>query len=203
MIKYIFLIIFLYSTLYSSSNSFRIAYAKPTKSDLGELLIWYIKPYPIDNLSVVDLSYGYKYYKPQVNDHISFDFEIRVGYSYYMEGGYQDNIHEVELYEKIYGNFDFFGNRMRLGWGWGASYSSNIILVEKIEAQENNDNNSKVMSFMDLTMDFSLGKIINIKSLDESYIGWGFKHRSGVFGLINNVKRGGSNYVQINFEQNF
>jgi len=39
--------------------------------------------------------------------------------------------------------------------------------------------------------------------MNGTYVGWAIKHRSGVFGLINNVKEGGANYNTIYIEKNF
>ncbi|MBA1433616.1 MAG: hypothetical protein FAF04_08555, partial [Epsilonproteobacteria bacterium] len=46
---------------------------------------------------------------------------------------------------------------------------------------------------MDISLDFDLGKLVRVKSLEEFYVGVLIKHRSGVFGLYNGV-HGGSNY---------
>jgi outer membrane protein len=54
-----------------------------------------------------------------------------------------------------------------------------------------------------LSVDFDIGKLISYKPLHGTYIGWALKHRSGIFGLINNVRKGGSNYNTIFLERNF
>jgi outer membrane protein len=38
---------------------------------------------------------------------------------------------------------------------------------------------------------------------EEVYIGYAIKHRSGIYGLINDVDKGGSNYNMITLETNF
>ena len=56
---------------------------------------------------------------------------------------------------------------------------------------------SKLLLYLDPTIDLNLGDLVRAKSLRETYIGLGVSHRSGVFGsakLFNNVD-GGSNYI--------
>ena len=56
---------------------------------------------------------------------------------------------------------------------------------------------SKLLLYLDPTIDVSLGDIVRAKSLRETYLGLGVSHRSGIFGsskLFNNVD-GGSNYI--------
>ena len=54
-----------------------------------------------------------------------------------------------------------------------------------------------------MSLDLDLGKVANYRALDELYLGVALKHRSGAFGLINNVKHGGSNYELLYLEKNF
>ena len=47
------------------------------------------------------------------------------------------------------------------------------------------------------SIDISLGDLIGVKSMRETYVGLGVSHRSGIFGtsrLLGNVN-GGSNYI--------
>jgi len=47
-----------------------------------------------------------------------------------------------------------------------------------------------------------MGKLVHLKSLEDTYLGVAIKHRSGVFGLYNGV-HGGSNYNSFYIEKNF
>lgn len=62
---------------------------------------------------------------------------------------------------------------------------------------------SHALNYLDFSIDFDLGRLIKQKAMYETYVGWAIKHRSGVFGLINNVKEGGANYNTFYIEKNF
>jgi outer membrane protein len=54
-----------------------------------------------------------------------------------------------------------------------------------------------VLNYLDPTVDFSVGDLIGVKSMKETYLGVGVSHRSGIFGtssVLGNVN-GGSNYI--------
>jgi len=87
--------------------------------------------------------------------------------------------------------------------GEGISYTNEIVYTELLEAAQENGNNSKFLNYIDLSLDFSVGRLIKYQTFDEVYMGWALKHRSGIFGLINNVKQGGSNYNTIYVEAKF
>jgi outer membrane protein len=56
---------------------------------------------------------------------------------------------------------------------------------------------SRLLNYMDPSVDISLGDLIGVRSMSETYVGLGVSHRSGIFGnsrLFGNVN-GGSNYI--------
>jgi outer membrane protein len=56
---------------------------------------------------------------------------------------------------------------------------------------------SKLLLYLDPTIDLNVGDVFRSKSLRDAYFGLGVSHRSGIFGsaqLFNNVD-GGSNYI--------
>ena len=64
---------------------------------------------------------------------------------------------------------------------------------------------SRLLSYLDPTIDISVGDVLGVRSLKETYIGFGVSHRSGVFGasrLLGNVS-GGSNYIYTYVESAF
>jgi hypothetical protein len=56
---------------------------------------------------------------------------------------------------------------------------------------------------MEITLDFDLGKLIRFKDLEQVYLGYLIKHRSGFHGLYGGVYDGGSNYNCVYIEKNF
>ena len=56
---------------------------------------------------------------------------------------------------------------------------------------------SKLLNYLDLSADISVGDIIGARSMRDTYLGLGVSHRSAIFGtsrLLGNVN-GGSNYI--------
>jgi outer membrane protein len=59
------------------------------------------------------------------------------------------------------------------------------------------------LNYIDLSLDLDLGRLVRYQPLYNTSLGWALKHRSGIFGLINNVKKGGSNYNTLYIETKF
>ena len=198
--KYIILL-FLFLNLSADDNySLRIAHAKVTNSDFGEVIFLDVQSYP-KNLKVTSLDAGYLLKKDAFE--LPIDFYVKGGLSYFDEAGAQDDVYEGVLYIKAYWNIDFLKNRVRLGFGEGVSYTSSILYYEKQEAIQNQDNNSNFLNYIDFSLDFDIGRLVRYEPLKDTYLGVLVKHRSGIFGLINNVEKGGSNYYGLSLEKNF
>jgi outer membrane protein len=115
------------------------------------------------------------------------------------EEGFQDDFWEIKAYAKAY----YYGFpweaklRTRLGLGVGLSYVQKIPLMEVRDLAQRGRSTSKLLQTFDPTVDFSVGDLLRIRSLRETYLGFGVSHRSGIFGtahLFGNVS-GGSNYI--------
>ena len=182
-----------------SLYSLRLAHGQASQNNFGEIISGDLGSHPRD-LSVTALDGGYLLFH-DIYD-LPFDLYLRSSLSYFNEDQF-DDAYEVTLYFKLYYNLDFWGNRVRLGFGEGGSYTSAILETEYLEAQEKNDNNSKYLNYIDVSLDFDLGRLIRVDALRDLYIGYALKHRSGIFGLINNVKKGGSNYNTLYLEKKF
>lgn len=196
-----FILLFLFLNLSADNNySLRVAQGQVTNSDFGEVLFLDVASYPHD-LQVSSLDAGYLLNQNAFD--LPLDIYVKGGFSYFDEAGLQDDIYEGTLYIKVYWNIDFLKNRVRLGFGEGASYTSDILYYEKQEAIDNNDNNSKYLNYIDFSLDFDIGRLVRFEPLKNTYLGVAVKHRSGIFGLINNVEKGGSNYYIFSIEKNF
>lgn len=196
----IILLLFLALTLIAHNEfSARVLHGKATQNELGYILIGQLGSHP-ENLSVIAIDGGYLLKKNYYN--LPLDVYVKAGFSQYNEGNY-DNVYEVLAYIKLFYNFDFLNNSVRFGFGEGGSYTSDIIRAEYLEAKEEDGKNSNFLNYLDITLDFDIGKLVHYKPLDALYVGIALKHRSGIFGLINGVKKGGSNYNSIYIEKNF
>lgn len=198
--KYLVLLFLFLNLSANDDYSIRIAHGKVTNSDFGEVVFLDVKSYPED-LKVTSVDAGYLLKKGLFD--LPLDLYAKGGLSYFDEAGLHDDIYEGTLYIKVYWNIDFLSNRVRLGFGEGGSYTSSILYCEKQEAIENRDNNAKFLNYIDFSLDFDIGRLVRYEPLKDTYLGVVVKHRSGIFGLINNVEKGGSNYYALSLEKNF
>lgn len=85
----------------------------------------------------------------------------------------------------------------RIGLGVGVSYAHGVSMLERRDQERNGRNTSRLLSYLDPSMDVSIGDLLGVPSWKRAFLGVGVSHRSGVFGssqLLGNVK-GGSNYI--------
>ncbi len=179
--------------------SMRLAYGKASQNDLGNIISGNLGTHPI-GLTVFALDSGYLLNKNVFE--LPLDLYFKGAFAYFDED-YFDNNYELALYFKLYWNIDYFDNRIRVGFGEGVSYTKDILLTEYLEAQVKNDKNSHILNYIDISLDFDLGRVVGYKPLYDTYLGYALKHRSGIFGLINDVEKGGSNYNTLYIEINF
>ena len=181
--------------------SLRVAYGEASSEDLGDILVIDSKKHP-DNLTVLSLDAGYLLGKDIFE--LPFDLYIKGGLSYFNEGKAltKSHVYEGTFYIKAYYKLDFLDNRIRVGLGEGVSYTTDVLWSEYEEATRENDEYSRFLNYLDMSVDFDLGRLVRYKPLNDTYIGWTLKHRSGVAGLYSGVY-GGSNYNTISIEKNF
>lgn len=183
--------------------SVRLAYGNATSSTLGSILIGSVESAEYDfTVGGVDGAYLLK--KSALE--WPMDLYVKAGLSRFDDSAYvlasSKRIYEATLYLKLYWNFDFLDNRVRFGFGEGASYTSDILSIEQLEG-EPGDAKSYFLNYLDVSADFDFGRLVHYKPLYGTYVGWALKHRSGIFGLINSVTKGGSNYNTLYLEKNF
>jgi len=193
-----FLFLLIVDLVAQDNYSFRVAYGMVTSSDLGEIFLGNIKKHPYD-LRVLAFDGGYLIKEEAFE--LPLDFYLKVGVSHFDEAATQSDITEGILYIKAYWNF--LDKKVRVGFGEGASYTSNVLMTEYLEATEKKDHYSRILNYLDISVDMNIGKIFDYKALKNTYFGYAIKHRSGVGGLINSVSHGGSNYNTLYIESNF
>lgn len=186
----------------------RLAYGYSDLNDLGEILIGKWNRYSGDT-SALNVDGGYRI----VHDFYEFplDIYIKGGLSYFNEnnivyaGAVRQNFYEATLYIKAYYKVDFWQNRIRIGFGEGLSLAQEIPVVEYIDAENSDgtiDPTAKFLNYLDISADIDISRLIHVESMQELYLGYTLKHRSGVFGVFNGV-HGGSNYNMLTLEKNF
>ncbi|WP_428737527.1 hypothetical protein [Sulfurimonas sp.] len=191
----------LFSSLFAVENqySLRALYGWSTIKDLGGILLYGDLNPDHKEFKVYSIDAGKLLYS-NVNDW-PLDVYAKGGLSYYEEGSFKD-AYGADAYIKLVWNFDFLDNRVRFGFGEGISYTTRILKIEELDAEQKDSPTAKFLNYLDISLDFDVGKLIQSKALDELYFGFLIKHRSGVFGLYDGV-HGGSNYNTIYLEKNF
>ena len=130
-----------------------------------------------------------------------------VGVTQHREDGLQPDFPEIKAYIKAY----YYGFpwdaklRTRIGLGVGLSWAKDIPFSERRDLEAKGQNTSHLLQVLDPTIDMSLGDLIAVRSLRNSFFGAGVSHRSGIFGsseLLGNVS-GGSNYIYGYLETSF
>lgn len=127
------------------------------------------------------------------------DFVGYLGLVRHDENGLQANSWQLDAYIKgYYYGFPWSDRvRTRLGFGAGLSYAQRIPYVEARDQALRGRNTSRLLNYLDPSIDVSVGDLLGVRSLRETYFGFGVSHRSGIFGtsqLLGNVN-GGSNYI--------
>ena len=136
------------------------------------------------------------------------DIQGFVGFVHHLERGLQEDFWQVQGYFKpVYYFGPWLGNRLapRLGLAAGISYASRIPFTEQRDQATRGRDTSKLLLYLDPTVDISIGHLLGVRELRETFAGLGVSHRSGVFGssrLFNSVD-GGSNYIYTFIESAF
>lgn len=183
----------------------RPLYGIATQSDLGDLLTFKdLKKDPNDGKIAGIQVERYVYKRPYdfpVNITLQSSFITHFNSYSGEETDYytNDNTYEINFGIKIYWTefpWDKYV-RTRLGVSEGLSYTSNITNLERYNQYYKK--NSNYLNYIDITLSFNARDITRIEDLEDTYIGMGISHRSGIFGTINGVD-GGSNNVTFFFE---
>ncbi len=198
-LKFLLLVLLFSFVKAEDDYSARIAYGKVTVSDFSEIFMGNIISTELD-YNVYALDGGYLWKKNLFD--LPLDLYTKFGLAYYKQHRLKD-VYEGVLYLKLYYNMDFLDNRVRIGFGDGFSYTSDYLEPEDDEAILDGDNHSKILNYIDFSVDIDVGKLIQVESLHGLYLGWAVKHRSGIFGLVNDVEEGGANYNTIYLEKKF
>jgi len=87
----------------------------------------------------------------------------------------------------------------RFGLAEGFSYVETVTNIEQREMDQKGYNSSKLLNYVDVTADFSLGDTFGVKSMNDLFLGVGIHHRSSVFESSSafGSSEGGSNYNSV------
>jgi len=127
------------------------------------------------------------------------DYVGYVGLTHHNDHGLQANGLQVDLFMKaFYSGFPWSARvKTRLGMGAGVSIAQRAPYIEASTQAALGKPTSRMLQYLDPTLDVSLGDLVGARAMKNTYIGLGVSHRSGIFGasrLLGNVN-GGSNYI--------
>lgn len=123
------------------------------------------------------------------------------GLTHHDDKGFGPNGLQLDVFMKGYYHGFPWSQRVktRLGLGIGASLAQRVPYSEYGATSTPGQPTSKLLNYLDPTIDFSVGDALGMRSLKNTYLGIGVSHRSGIFGasrLLGNVNSGsGSNYI--------
>ena len=135
------------------------------------------------------------------------DFNGYVGVLFRNENNLQANSWQVDAYMKAF-YYGFPWSRWvntRIGMGFGISYSNHVPWTEVVSQERRERPTSKLLNYLDPTIDVNVGDIFRSESWKKTYFGLGISHRSGIFAssrLLGSVN-GGSNYIYAYLESSF
>ncbi len=145
--------------------------------------------------------------KPFINNLNGWPLDIsgHIGLTHHDDRGLQSNGVQLDAFMKAsYTGFPWSDKvKTRLGLGVGLSLAQRVPYTEV--SSQAGKTTSRLLNYLDPTIDVSLGDIIGSRALKDTYLGFGVSHRSGIFGssrLLGNVN-GGSNYLYTYVETAF
>jgi outer membrane protein len=127
------------------------------------------------------------------------DFVGYLGVLRHQERGLKEDGWSVQAYMKaVYYGFPWSDwVRTRVGFGAGLSLATSVPYVEVRDQARRERGTSRLLNYLEPTIDVNVGDIVRVKALQDTYAGFGVSHRSGIFGqsrALGNVN-GGSNYL--------
>ena len=183
---------------YGSPLLVKLAYGRSTDCNLiNTMTLRCTSTQTVDNTRIAAIELG-KPFMVEVNGW-PLDFVGYVGLLRHDENGLQADSLQLDAYMKAY----YYGFpwrhriKTRLGFGVGLSLAQRVPFVEARDLARRERNSSRLLNYLDPSIDFSVGDLIGATSLKNTYLGVGVSHRSGIFGsseFLGNVN-GGSNYL--------
>lgn len=122
-----------------------------------------------------------------------------IGVLQHDDRGLATNGLQLDAFIKAYYNGFPWSHRVntRLGLGVGLSLAQRVPYSESSSQALRGRGTSRLLNYLDPSIDVSMGDLIGSRALKNTYLGLGVSHRSGIFGasrLLGNVN-GGSNYI--------
>ncbi|WP_396614866.1 MipA/OmpV family protein [Lysobacter soli] len=153
--------------------------------------------------------YGVHVGRPFVSKFNGWPLDIigYVGLLRHDEKGLQPDGWQVDAYMKGFWYGFPWSHRVttRVGFGIGVSYAERVPYSEVTTQAERERNTSKLLNYLEPSIDVSVGDLFGNKRWHDVYFGFAVSHRSGIFAtsqLLGTVD-GGSNYLYAYLEAAF
>lgn len=173
----------------------RIAQGWGTSSNLGEIIGGEIERENVD-VDMTSLFYGH----PLSDTLFGLPIEVYLtpGIVYHYHSSVQRSAVEVVLGMKIYYTLPLPW-RVRIGAAEGISYTDSVTYYERQNMANKNLDPSRLLNYLDITVDLNLGDVFNSETIGDLWLGCGIHHRSGIFGSASAFGRisGGSNFPSV------
>lgn len=174
----------------------RISQGWGTSSDFQNMILGEHETDKGADVNVTSIVYGH----PLADSLFGLPIEMYItfGGSYHYSSDVQDSSTEWILAFKGYYTFPTPW-RLRLGIAEGISYADSLTYYESTELAEKGTDESRLLNYIDLTLDLNLGDVFKSDTLDQLWLGYGIHHRSGMYGnssAFGDVS-GGTNFSSI------
>lgn len=186
----------------SSDGEFiRLAHGWATPSNLNAIFSWQTQTDPYNN------QFTSVFYGTRLTDTL-FNFPIELyftpGLVWHHDSQVQSNLAEGVVAIKAFYTFEF-GPRWRLGVAEGLSYVSSVTYIEGSELEEKGYKPSKLLNYLDFSLDVNMGDLFNSRTMDKMWMGYSIHHRSGIYEKSSAFGRigGGSNYQTLYLQWHF
>jgi outer membrane protein len=185
-------------------TSLRIAYGCTSETRFNEILRGGINCSDIDT-GLASVFTGRQLARRALG--IPLEVWLHLGFARRFESDFQENFSEgVLAFKALYREFPWSDRiETRIGLGHGLSYAGGIPVLERQKAEEKNRRTSRLLNYLEFSVDVSVGDILRSRRLDKLFFGWSVHHRSGVFAsadLFDNTY-GGSNVNTLYLEWEF
>ncbi len=190
----------------SSLTYFKLLYGKATENGCHLARIITARCLSVARTNATSIT-GVQVGKPFIDRLNGWPVDVAgyVGLIHHNDRGLQANGAQLDVFMKAtYYGFPWSDRvKTRLGLGVGLSAAQRVPYTEV--SSQTGKTTSRLLQYLDPTLDVSLGDLLGSRSLKNTYIGFGVSHRSGIFGasrLLGNVD-GGSNYIYSYLESAF
>ncbi|WP_334319554.1 MipA/OmpV family protein [Termitidicoccus mucosus] len=147
-------------------------------------------------IRMTSLFYGY----PLAENFMGLPIEVYLtpGLAHHYASSAQDAATEYVLAVKFYHTLPLPW-RVRLGFAEGMSYADSITYYEETSLTRKGYRTSRLLNYLDFSLDVSLGDMTKRNGLRDWWLGAGIHHRSGIFetaSMFGRIK-GGSNFSTV------